>query len=167
MRLFYQRTDNWREVAAMTQLMFVNFDEIGNQIHYRDLEAGRMTIAEATKDRDCLAAALWRAKDVKFIHEDRICESPLHGDHVLMTAEGDLLLSGRTPVPLFHYIHVKGKWFKQLDVPLAKIGSYRIERSGFYLLPMSWAEYVVRRTWRYLTAFSAAAVGKIRRTVRL
>lgn len=161
MRRFYQRCVNWKEIAALERNSFVNFDEIGSQKYYRQLRMGQMTMAEATKERDCLSAALWRADDIQFLHEDVACEDSLRQKKIRMESNGELSCNG-VSIAYFHFIEAKWqRYFVCPFYPYSQIGDYWITETGIHLGAGAGGVYKLRSEWRKVSALARAAMRRI------
>ena len=114
----------------------VQFDELGGQ-WFDALLQGAITIEECEKSCDSFTAAVWRSKDIRFFHEDIICEDPILDRYVEMK-DGQLFLDG-DEIPVFHFINAKhGGYFYGKSIPYDVIGSYRIDNTGFYISSVEW-----------------------------
>ena len=162
MKVFYSRCANWREVAALSGKTFVNFDEIGNQKFYRQLEREEMTVEEATHDRDCFTAALWRATDIRFSHEDRVCEI-VPRKTALTMAGGELRYLGKC-LPCYHFVLAKyARCFFCDNRSYKDVGDYLVERTGFYHQGWQIRLRPVIRIWRLSSSFCRAVCARLGR----
>ncbi len=131
MRLFYQRCGNWREVASRTSEEYARFDEIGPRADYYGLALGSSTMESATAGQDCFAAALWRADDISFWHEDRACEEIPDREPIVMK-DGELTWHG-AKIIFWHMVNTKRvRYFTWPFRSYDSICDYMIDDAGVY-----------------------------------
>lgn len=136
MNHFYERVNGWRDICALPDKMYVNFDEIGGNF-YQALREGRMTLADCAKIRDSLGAALDRADDIEYVRDNIHSETWLKGE-ILEVNDEQLTLNGRE-IPLFHFVLCKSRrYFKFKNFPSRGCSRYRVTDTGFYIDDFSW-----------------------------
>ena len=145
----FRRSAEWRNVIASSENKV--FDEIG--VDWFKLYCfERMTTDQIARLGDRLwtfGSIVWRADDVKFLHEDWICEDGLKNCSAQMHQEGRLTHGGRE-IPIFHFLVAKtSPSFVGSLVACANLAEYEITRDGF--LPASGSLSRLRlRLWHKL-----------------
>ena len=156
-RLLFSRADNWKEVACLTQDMFVDFDETGGKWH-RQLETGAMTMEDCRKHADSFSAVVWRSTDIKVYHEDHAWETDLKGQVVHVQANGVMTVN-QHEVPIVHFVNCKGRrYFRCPRIPDPVPTEYWVTDTGFYLSKSAWSVHVVIASWRRFKALCASVV---------
>lgn len=98
----YERAVNWREVVECPQ--HCGFDELGHNWLTRHRYGG--VPMETLRSEGNFAGIMWSADDVKFVHEDVLCEDRLLHGEVKMHPYGRLTFNN-DEIAAFHFINVK------------------------------------------------------------
>lgn len=160
----YLRANNWQEMVSERGENNL-WDECGG-CFFSKLESGELTMGDCQKIRDSFGAVVFRSPDLKVFHDDRVCESKLIRQTVMMDAEGRLTING-VEIPIFHYIHVKGRGMFVIPADSdAWQSGFLIERTGFYALPISSVRYVAVKMFRISKAAIKSGWARLTRCVR-
>lgn len=129
----------------------VCFDELGGY-WFRELEDGRMTMADCEKQKDYFTATVWREPDLRLFHEDLMEEDDLA--HRTLNVCGGRLGLGEREVLAFHYINVKRNpaFRENVKVGYGEIGDYIITKAGMFVSPLGRAFWRIPWFCRALTA---------------
>ena len=98
----YERAANWREVVESPH--HCGCDELGHNWLTRHLYGG--VSMEKLRSEGNFAGVMWSADDVKFVHEDILCEDGLRQGEVKMHPDGRLMFNDGE-IAAFHFIGVK------------------------------------------------------------
>ena len=103
----FMRADGWRDVLAKPGCQ--GFDEFGNYWFQRYCFE-HVPLEDIRKEPGTFGSAVWNAQDIRFLHEDWMCEDGLSKNVVKM--DGDRCLTcGGTEFAIFHFIAIKGRPF--------------------------------------------------------
>ena len=130
-RSLYARADDLDRVLQADE--YSCFDEC-RVSRFAELYSGAISIFDCHREAgDSFTAILWRAKDLKFYHQDRICENPLSS--ALVYVRDGRVFWGGTEVPMFHFVRIKARrYFSYRDVPVERLNvPYVIDDTGFYV----------------------------------
>ena len=129
----------------------VCFDELGGY-WFRELENGRMKMADCEKQKDYFTATIWREPNLRLFHEDLVEEDDLA--HKTLNVCGGRLGIGEREVLAFHYINVKRNpaFRENAKIGYGELGDYIITKAGMFVSP--WGRAFWRIPWlcRALTA---------------
>ena len=152
----FRRSAEWRDVLASSENKV--FDEIG--VDWFKLYCfERMTTDQIAHLGDRLwtfGSIVWRADDVKFLHEDWICEDGLKNCSAVMHSEGRLMHGGRE-ISIFHFLVAKTSLsFVGSFGTCSILAEYEVTRDG--ILPVSRFFARLRiRLWHKLCGWSRFA----------
>lgn len=146
MRMLYREAKSLPEIFASEDCLC--FDELGGY-WFRELEIGRMSMADCGKMKEYFAALLWRTDGINFLHEDVMEEGNL-AHHEIWMSDGHLFKDGLDEVCAFHYINVKRNMaFRANGHPAYdEIGDYIITKAGMF-------SGVARACWRFVWVWRA------------
>lgn len=100
---------NWQEMLMRPQV--TAFDELGEN-WFRKRVYGGMSYEALRRSQNSFSALCWReaaAGRLRLIHEEVICEVPLHGSRVQIEPDGRLVVGGREQM-LYHFIGEKNRF---------------------------------------------------------
>ena len=125
----FERSAKWRDVVASPR--HIAFDELGPNWFLRYIYGG-IQLKRLRTESDCFANVMWNAKDVRFLHEDVLCEDGLSKSVARMDIHGRLAIDG-DEIPAFHMIGVKTKLSFCGPLLAAKdVGEYSLSRFGYH-----------------------------------
>lgn len=96
------RATNLKEILQSSTCQC--FDELcGNW--FEELKRGEKTVLDCERVKDSFSAVVWRSRDIKFFHEDLMCENALVDAWIRVA--GERVWLKREEVPAFHFINAK------------------------------------------------------------
>ena len=129
----FERAANWRDVARSPE--HCGFDELGRNWLTRHVYGG-VPYGELRREGN-FAGVMWSADDVKFVHEDVLCEDGLRQGEVKMHPDGRLMFNDGE-IAAFHFIGVKQALGFNVNGVLSDVDAgYVLTRDGYW--DDSWA----------------------------
>ena len=122
----FERAKNWREMLSSPDNQW--FDEFGKDWFMLQC-SGDVSMEDLYKRS--FGGVVWNASDIRFLHEDVICEDRLKRGIVRMHAEGTLMLD-KCEISLFHHIAAKASpAFVGRILPREYADEYVLTRCGY------------------------------------
>lgn len=124
----FERAPNWREVARTPA--HCGFDELGHNWLLRYRHGGEPY--DELRRKGNFAGIMWDAADVRFVHEDVLCEDSLAQGNVAMHPDGRLTFNG-TEIAAFHFIAAKSYLGFNVQKNIAgHENGYLLTRDGYW-----------------------------------
>lgn len=127
----YERSPSWRAIVADPQNHA--FDEQGYMNWSVEVRRGVTTLEEQRRTHDSFGSVVWAATDVRFLHEEVMCENGVGcGECVRMAADGELTYDGRE-ICAFHMFDAKQLLsFRRPCLSASEVGAYTLAAGGYF-----------------------------------
>ena len=124
----FERARDWRKTLGCSDNQI--FDELGEN-WFQKYCFGGVPLDDLYKRDWTFGSVVWNAPDIRFLHEDVICEDQLKRGVVRMHANGVLMFDTRE-IGMFHYIAAKtSPAFTGLMLPGEYADEYMLTRNGY------------------------------------
>ena len=124
----FERARDWRKTLGCSDNQI--FDELGEN-WFQMYCFGGVPLDDLYKRDWTFGSVVWNAPDIRFLHEDVICEDQLKRGVVRMHANGVLMFDTRE-IGMFHYIAAKtSPAFTGLMLPGEYADEYMLTRNGY------------------------------------
>ena len=124
----FERARDWRKTLGCSDNQI--FDELGEN-WFQMYCFGGVPLDDLYKRDWTFGSVVWNAPDIRFLHEDVICEDQLKRGVVRMHANGVLMFDTRE-IGMFHYIAAKtSPAFTGLMLPGEYADEYMLTRCGY------------------------------------
>ena len=124
----FERARDWRKTLGCSDNQI--FDELGEN-WFQMYCFGGVPLDDLYKRDWTFGSVVWNATDIRFLHEDVICEDQLKRGVVRMHANGVLMFDTRE-IGMFHYIAAKtSPAFTGLMLPGEYADEYMFTRNGY------------------------------------
>ena len=124
----FERARDWRKTLGCSDNQI--FDELGEN-WFQMYCFGGVPLDDLYKRDWTFGSVVWTAPDIRFLHEDVICEDQLKRGVVRMHANGVLMFDTRE-IGMFHYIAAKtSPAFTGLMLPGEYADEYMLTRNGY------------------------------------
>ena len=124
----FERARDWRKTLGCSDNQI--FDELGEN-WFQMYCFGGVPLDDLYKRDWTFGSVVWNATDIRFLHEDVICEDQLKRGVVRMHANGVLMFDTRE-IGMFHYIAAKtSPAFTGLMLPGEYADEYMLTRNGY------------------------------------
>ena len=126
--MLFERARDWRKTLGCSDNQI--FDELGEN-WFQMYCFGGVPLDDLYKRDWTFGSVVWNAPDIRFLHEDVICEDQLKRGVVRMHANGVLMFDTRE-IGMFHYIAAKtSPAFTGLMLPGEYADEYMLTRCGY------------------------------------
>ena len=126
--MLFERARDWRKTLGCSDNQI--FDELGEN-WFQKYCFGGVPLDDLYKRDWTFGSVVWNAPDIRFLHEDVICEDQLKRGVVRMHANGVLMFDTRE-IGMFHYIAAKtSPAFTGLMLPGEYADEYMLTRNGY------------------------------------